>query len=359
MISCFKQKFSRKMSAENEQTFQNSSSQISSPNSLLEFTKEPMFYWILFNAILSVYVAISLSIYEYRIPKNGFITLGCHWKFTDLRFNSMPRIFCWLASLCMLMYWFSRLVLSKLLLNSTTDLCSWDYRIRTSTVTASRLFLVLVLWCRQRSFYSNKFMKKLSNKFSQLLSIVVGIIAVGGNLGTLSIFVFAVESQKKNESCVFIKGGQLQLAVFQHLRFFLIAVHVGVTGLFLVPLLKHNSRLARNNRESKNKSNSHIKELIIRSLSVSIVYVILDFLPFLLPLFEDRDVGTVIFAHTSLTIPMILTIFIFVDWKLRLFPMKKFDAAGQDSNGEKRKNSHKINAITPIDTNASSNISIL
>ena len=202
-------------------------------------------------------------------------------------------------------------------------------------------------------------MKKLSNKFSQLLSIVVGIIAVGGNLGTFSIFVFAVESQKKNESCVFIKGGRLQLAVFRYLRFFLIAVHVGVTGLFLVPLLKHNSRLARKNRESKNKSNSHIKELIVRSLSVSIVYVILDFLPFLLPLFEDRDVGTAIFVHTSLTIPVILTIFIFVDWKARLFPMKKFDAAGQDSNGEKCKNSHKINAITPIDTNASSNNSIL
>ena len=347
------------MSAENEQTFQNSTSQISSPKNLLEFTEEPMFYWNLFNLSLLFYIFISLSIYEYRIPNNGFITLCCRWKFTDLRFNSiMPRIFCWLASLSLLMYWFSRLM-SKLLLNSTTDLCSLDYRIRTSTVTASRLFLVLVLWCRQRSFYSNKFMKKLSNKFSQLLSIVVGIIAVGGNLGIFSVFIFAVESQKKNESCVFIKGGQLQLAVFQYLRFFLIAVHVGVTGLFLVPLLKHNSRLARKNRESKNKSNSHIKELIVRSLSVSIVYVILDFLPFLLPLFEDRDVGLAIFAHTSLTFPMILTIFIFVDWKARLFPMKKFDDAGQDSNGEKRKNSHKINAITPIDTNASSNISIL
>jgi len=98
-------------------------------------------------------------------------------------------------------------------------------------------------------------------------------------------------------------------------------------------------KFEKNNKPGAGKkSNTHVKELIIRSLAVSVVHVFMEFIPFLLP-FVRRDAwGIAIFSHFSLTIPFVLTIFIFTDWKERLFPWKNFSSVEQREDKGKKQN---------------------
>ena len=308
------------MNATHEMTNVQNSFQIDDQISLSEFAKTPIFYWILFNAGLLFYFIVTLSIYEYWMRKVKLVNFCKNWRITIPGFNSLPRIFCWISSFWLFSYWFHMLVIVKPMLRSKRDFCTLDYQLQTVFVATARLFLVLVLWFRQRSFYTNVLMKNLSNKFSRVLSSFVGIAVILVNIGYSSIFVFAVELRKDNTGkCVFVKGGHLQLIVFQYMRFLLVGIHIVLTGLFLAPLLKkHTERKAQTAKNKK--SDAHIKQIIVRSFVVSVFYVVVDLIPFFLPFFKDRRMGRLFFAHTSMTIPFLLTNFIFGDWKIRMFP---------------------------------------
>ena len=334
------------MNTTEEEFYWNFTIQNSILNPLLEFTKDGLFYWLLYNTILALYFMVSLSIYEFRSRKAKPVIFCRHRRFTSAGFNALPRILCWSSSIALFWYWIHRLVISKLLFGSQSDYCTLDYQLRNASVCTARLLLISVLWCRQRSFYENEVIRRLSNKLTRMLSILVGVVAAMINGGALLIFVFAVELQKGNEKCDFAVGFRLQQSVFQYLRFFLIAIHIGLTGLFVMPLVKHTLQFAKLNRKAGERSNAHVQELIIRSLAVSVVYVVMDFLPFFIPLFENRELGIAVFAHTSLTIPFVLTIFIFVDWKERLFPWRKMSNTEQKSGSEKHEK-HNINSVMP------------
>ena len=310
-------------------------------NSLYDLVMKPTFYWILFNAVLTLYLLISLSVYEYRIRKIKPIVLCRQCRFSKPGLRILPRIFCWISAMWLFVYWFHRLILSPLfLMVEAVDFCSFNYKLRTLSISVVRLFIMLALWTRQRFIYTNKAMKK-TYKLGRFLSIVVGGFGLGVILGPLSIFLFAVELEKTNNVCEYVLGGKLQLLVFQYLRFFLIALYVSLTALFLVPLLNHSKKLVqiRPNVEKAERPSGQMNHLIVRTFVVCIFHVMMTFPPFFLPLFEDRELGRLIFAHTSATIPLMLNICIFVDWKGRFFPWRR-DYLQESKNDEKQRQSN-------------------
>jgi len=299
------------MNASNEEKAQNSTEL--SVN-ILEFTKDEVFYWILFNTILALYFIVSLAVYEYRNKTLKSVVFFRNGKLTTPGFNALPRIFCLASSVGTFFYWFNKLVIVKLLLSSQADLCKLEHVLTYFTAIIARILLISVLWCRQRSFYANELTKQLSGKCNQLLSILVGVVALIGNVGTFLIIVFAVKLQKLKGNCKYFRGFALEIIVFQCYRFFLIAVHVGLTVLFVMPLVNHTKKFGKNKQTgSGKKSNAHVKVLIVRSLAVSTLHLIMDFFPFFISFIGRNAIGFAIIAHTSLTIPFVLTIFIFTD----------------------------------------------
>jgi len=172
------------MNVSTEGKIQSSTEQSVNQNSRLEFTNDWLFYWIFFNTILALYFIVSLAVSEYRSKTLKSVVFCRNWRLTTPGFNALPRILCLCSSVALFWYWLHRLVIIKLLLGSPADFCTLQHQLNNFTATIARLFLTFVLWCRQRSFYANKLTKQLSSKFSQLLSILVGVAALNGNIGT-------------------------------------------------------------------------------------------------------------------------------------------------------------------------------
>jgi len=166
------------MNASTEEKIQSSTEQSVNKNSFLEFTKGGLFYWILFNAILALYFIVSLVVYEYRSKTLKSVVFCRNWRFTTPGFNALPRILCLGSSVALFWFWFHRLVIVQILLDSQADLCNLRHLLTNFTAIIARLFLIFVLWCRQRFFYANELTKQLSSKLSKLLSSLIGVAAL-------------------------------------------------------------------------------------------------------------------------------------------------------------------------------------
>ena len=290
-------------------------------DSLLEILYDPMLYFILYNIIFALYLVISLSTYEYRIRRAKPVRICQRFRITAAGFNSLPRIFCWLASIILLIFWSFNLLVDEILVKKM-DICDWSMKLRNAFAMTLRFFLMLTLWSRQRFLYRNKAIKQLTTTLGRVLSIVVGIIGAMVMLGPLPVFTFFVDFKRMDGVCVFVSGRYLYYFMFRYLRIFIVAVYFALTLLFLLPLLKHNSRQAQNNSQNGESTRGNMKNLVIRSCTVCTIHSMATLGAFAISSFQNPRVGLLIITHTSATIPMLLNVFIFKDWRARLMPWK-------------------------------------
>ena len=204
--------------------------------------------------------------------------------------------------------------------------------------------LYIILWMRQRMFYTSR-LQNIFNKFVKTLSASVIVIMIIGNIIGISLFLGTRKYASHPTGCVIASStvntklpGAVLLGctvIFQIILLF----------LFLYPLILH-----KKDAERLDVKNSNIWNVIRRICILTTLTVIFDVSAAVVTLIIDDLVISVfrqLVYDVSLFVACICVILAFNDWKQRLFPfLSQTDSAACSTTPQ---NSQKVTSQSVLE----------
>lgn len=295
---------------------------------------------VLFMAV-SGFIAVQLCVYEHKIHKaklaqqNAGVAFAKRFKprntWNGGKQAVKMRICSILCALTGTLMFASKLVFQILhLLPYELHFCAVMKNVIFVLMTWTLVFIFLLLWLRQRSFYVHPSMKHLTSSVTRFLSGLTVVLILATGIVVPALFGLARYFVVSTSGCHFVEDTYLAYLYLVVTALISIIFHGSLLYLFICPIIRHNTALAPTDNLSRSNPVGGLTPVIKRAVLVTAVCVVSDITIFIsTPLLSsNEDIQTIIedFIVLANIICMTLT---FVNWKERLFPFvsKKVNAA--------------------------------
>ena len=256
------------------------------------------------------YLLFSLSFYEHQqlALKNNKVTNK------QKKIEPPTRLLCLIAAVFALL----RFILDIIEIfhsQISRDSCRWLRQVKAILYCGAITCIYLVLWLRQRHFYSLPALEYLSSRTIRFFSGSVVFIMVAANLVTIVLYVATRGYESTNRGCTVAWSTVWTKLLGLLLFLFTASFQIILVGLFIYPLYnrRKSSNLPKNEKETQ-----QIKRVSIAAVVAVVITAIVSLLSVTALSGNYGALRQTIYSIDTF-ISLLCIIFSFKDWRARLF----------------------------------------